>query len=63
MIKVARIRCPHCGAVTWSTNYRQFMMDHDRPDGRACRKAEDSIRATEEKLADRIIKRFERKKP
>jgi hypothetical protein len=25
---------------TWSTDYTQFMRDHDRPDGRMCRLAQ-----------------------
>jgi hypothetical protein len=38
-----RHRCPHCHVRTWMTDYRAFMADHDRPDGRRCRKAALSV--------------------
>jgi hypothetical protein len=38
-----RHRCPHCKVRTWMTDYRAFMADHDRPDGRRCRKAALSV--------------------
>lgn len=38
-----RHRCPHCHVRTWMTDYRAFMQDHDRPDGRRCRKAALSV--------------------
>jgi hypothetical protein len=39
-----RIQCPFCKVRTWMTDYRAFMRDHDRPDGRVCRKAQHSER-------------------
>ena len=38
-IKDNRIQCPYCKIKTWDTDYRYFMRDHDRPDGRRCQKA------------------------
>ncbi len=38
-----RHRCPHCHVRTWMTDYLAFMQDHDRPDGRRCRKAALSV--------------------
>lgn len=40
----SRLRCPHCGVATWSNNYKAFMVDHDRPDGRRCQQAAASDR-------------------
>ncbi len=39
MKKDLRIACPYCGMKTWSKDYVGFMTDHDRPDGRVCKKA------------------------
>jgi len=38
-----RHRCPHCKVRTWMTDYRAFMADHDRPDGRRCQAAARSV--------------------
>jgi len=38
-----RHRCPHCNVRTWMTDYRAFMADHDRPDGRRCQAAARSV--------------------
>jgi hypothetical protein len=34
-----RHKCPCCGIRTWVRDYRAFMLEHDRPDGRKCRAA------------------------
>lgn len=34
-----RIKCPYCQVKTWMKDYQKFMKDHDRPDGRLCKKA------------------------
>lgn len=39
-----RNTCRHCGVKTWSTDYAAFMRDHDRPDGRVCRAAQEEQR-------------------
>lgn len=39
-----RLACPCCGVKTWMTDYRAFMQDHDRPDGRVCRAAQRHIK-------------------
>ena len=38
--KDERIKCPFCGTTTWSTDYTSFMRDHDTPDGKVCRQAQ-----------------------
>jgi hypothetical protein len=38
----SRLTCPHCGVRTWMRDYTAFMRDHDRPDGRVCRIAQQS---------------------
>ena len=38
-LKDTRLRCTHCGAVTWSKAFVSFMRDHDRPQGGRCLKA------------------------
>lgn len=45
-MKDNRIKCPFCKIRTWSNNYKAFMKDHDRPDGKMCRAA---MKAVEEK--------------
>lgn len=42
-----RLSCHHCGVTTWMKDYREFMLDHDRPDGRKCRRARKTITCTE----------------
>jgi hypothetical protein len=37
--KDARLSCPFCKVKTWSRDYKAFMYDHDRPDGRRCVRA------------------------
>jgi len=37
--KDTRIQCRHCGMRTWMKDYKAFMKDHDRPDGRKCQTA------------------------
>ena len=39
MDKDKRIQCPYCKVRTWMKDYRGFMKDHDKPDGRVCQKA------------------------
>lgn len=39
-----RLQCPECGIRTWRLDYREFMLDHDRPDGRACKAGARRIR-------------------
>jgi hypothetical protein len=39
----ARIQCPYCKIKTWMRDRRAFMRDHDRPDGRRCEKARQSV--------------------
>ncbi len=34
-----RLQCRFCGVRTWMRDYNAFMRDHDRPDGRKCRRA------------------------
>ena len=36
--KQRRASCPHCGTTLW-TRDGSMPADHDRPDGRTCRKA------------------------
>jgi hypothetical protein len=43
-IKDTRIQCPYCKIKTWGKDYRAFMRDHDRADGRRCQKAKESMR-------------------
>lgn len=41
--KDTRLQCRFCTVRTWSRNYKAFMLDHDRPDGRRCVKARTSL--------------------
>lgn len=45
-IKDTRLQCPHCKVRTWRKDFAAFMADHDRPDGRVCRKATFASAAT-----------------
>ena len=44
VLRDKRIKCPFCGISTWDKDYSRFMRDHDRPDGRRCRKAAESVK-------------------
>jgi hypothetical protein len=46
-----RITCPWCGVSTWMTDRRAFMLDHDRPDGRICRRSREEIQRVDAYLA------------
>jgi hypothetical protein len=39
-----RPRCPYCGITTWNKDWVSFMSDHDRPDGKVCRKAQNIMK-------------------
>lgn len=53
--KDKRLRCSFCGMTTWSTDYKQFMADHDRPDGRRCLRAAAEVEpAGQQKNARRV---------
>jgi len=39
-----RLACPCCGVKTWSKDFTSFMKNHDRVDGRVCRKAQAVIK-------------------
>jgi len=62
--KDTRIQCPHCGVRTWQRDYGAFMRDHDRPDGKVCRKAQiqvtdrliDMTNTNSESIKIRIVK-------
>lgn len=47
--KDTRLRCPFCGTRSWGSDYKMFMTDHDRPDGRHCRKAAQQQKVLEKK--------------
>lgn len=55
--KDTRLSCPFCGSKTWSGDYKSFMRDHDRPDGRRCLQA--SEQTTGSQTPNRALTRFQ----
>lgn len=46
-----RHKCLFCGVETWEKDYKRFMLDHDRPDGRVCRKAQRFVSGPDSRLS------------